>query len=461
MSDGLSRECEKLREQLPEHAEGKLGGRLRARVEKHLAQCARCAAELEQVRVVIQAVRGVPSEATPDDLVDRVRRAVRESAPAPPVPTQLWARVAVPVAVLTAVVAIGFALRVPGYRGPTRTAALKTEAAARGGAPAQPPFPGRRRSSAPPTIEIAEARQPEVMWQPREHTWTPRERDDASAADATSAASLERESPPAAVPSKQLGSAREGGPAAVEGRRATAPPGSVRVDGRSTGRVPQARVRGGEMGRAAEKAQPYAIRNHAKARGMPGGRGGSFSEPATQAEETAPPPFTAIAALRADEGRPRIVLDLGVDRPSPDEITVTLGRAGERRVLYRGVLVGALPVVLPSEEFGPGPTTVPITIESRTGRRDYVLFVPTMARLGESAPLAPVGRFEDKPVFDALADFSALTGLVVLAEEPLSDPFAGEIPPGPPAASLERLADSMGFEVEREGDLVLTLTHPR
>ena len=452
MSDGLSRECERLREHLPEHAEGKLGGRLRARVEKHLAQCARCAAELEQVRVVIQAVRGVPSEPTPDDLVDRVRRAVRERAPAQPVPTGLWARVAVPVAVLTAVVAIAFALRVPGYRGATRTAALKTEAAAPGRAPAQPPVPGRARSPAPPTIEIAEARQPQMMWQPREPMSTPRDRHDASAANATSAAPLERESPPAAAPSKQLGIAREGGPATDECPRGTAPPGPVR-GGRAGG--------GRSTGRAAEKAQPYAFRNHAEARGMAGGRGRSRSKPAAQAEETAPPPFAAIAALRAHEGRPRVVLDLGVDRPSPDEITVTLGGAGERKLLYRGVLVDARPVALPSEYLGPGPTTVPITIESRLGRRDYVLFLPTMARLGESAPLAPVGRFQDKPVFEALADFSALTGLVVLAEEPLSDTFAGEIPPGPPAASLERLADSMGFEVEREGDLVLTLTHPR
>jgi hypothetical protein len=460
MSDGLSRECKKLRERLPEYAEGKLGGRLRARMERHLAQCARCAAEVEEIRAVIEAVRAVPSEAVPEHLVARVRRAVHERASAPPAPGQLWTRVAVPVAALTALIAIGFALRSPSYRGAAPAKALKSEAAMRE-RPLAPPVPGRARPSRPPTIEIAEAPQPEVAWQADESEWMARGRDEAATADAATEAPAEREPPAAPAPSEAPPVAREGAPATLDAAKSVAPPAPVLAPDYHRGGAAQARPRSGGMTRGAKRAQPYALPGPAEEKARAGGAEGFAAGGAGREEEAPPPPFGAVAALHGIEGHRGVALHLGFDRPLAEEIAVTLGGPGERRLLYRGPSGEAQPIVLPAEGLGPGPAAVPVTIESQVGRRDYTLFVPTMARLGESAPSAPVGRFDDEPVFKVLADFSALTGIVVLAEEPLSATFAGQIPPGPPAASLESMAGSMGFEVKREGDLVLTLTHPR
>ena len=117
MSADLTRECEKLRERLPELAEGRLEGRVRARVERHVSGCARCAAEVDDLRTVIAAVRAVGPEETPEDLIPRVRRAAQERVPAPARAGLFWPRLAVPVALLTALMAMTFALRTPSKQG--------------------------------------------------------------------------------------------------------------------------------------------------------------------------------------------------------------------------------------------------------------------------------------------------------------------------------------------------------
>ena len=95
------------------------------------------------------------------------------------------------------------------------------------------------------------------------------------------------------------------------------------------------------------------------------------------------------------------------------------------------------------------------------GEGKYMLFLPTLARLGESSPQAPAGRWQKTEIKQALFDLSMFTGLVILAEEPLTAQLSGDIPPGTPADALQRLAAEAGFEVHREGAIAYTLTHLR
>ena len=84
MSARVPKQCERVREQLPEYADGSLVGAPKLAVERHLQTCARCTAELADVRAVIAAARAVPQEDPPEHLVAQVAGAVRRQAPAAP-----------------------------------------------------------------------------------------------------------------------------------------------------------------------------------------------------------------------------------------------------------------------------------------------------------------------------------------------------------------------------------------
>jgi hypothetical protein len=118
-------------------------------------------------------------------------------------------------------------------------------------------------------------------------------------------------------------------------------------------------------------------------------------------------------------------------------------------------------IPLTGDTIGAGPAAIPIGLRAGAASRDYVLFVPMMGRLGESAPVAPIGAYSGQSLEAVLAEFTALTGVVVLAERPLDVEMRGEIPRGKPGEALEQLAAEAGFEAHREGDLAYTLTHRR
>ena len=84
-----------------------------------------------------------------------------------------------------------------------------------------------------------------------------------------------------------------------------------------------------------------------------------------------------------------------------------------------------------------------------------------MVRLGETAKEAPAGSYRGEPLSQILAEFTALTGLVVLAEEPLSQAMHGEKPKGAPDAALEEIAARTGLEVQRTDEIVFNLSYPR
>ena len=152
MSSAVSKQCKKLRERLPEYAEGTLTGGARARLERHLASCAHCAHELAALQTVIRAVRATEPETVPDTLVPRVRRAVAAAAPAPAGAVSFWARLAVPVALATGLVAISFAFHASRLResarlaSPALTEAAPGEAAPHAGAQAGGPALSRHRA---------------------------------------------------------------------------------------------------------------------------------------------------------------------------------------------------------------------------------------------------------------------------------------------------------------------------
>jgi hypothetical protein len=177
--------------------------------------------------------------------------------------------------------------------------------------------------------------------------------------------------------------------------------------------------------------------------------------------EAAPiPSVSAALGLGQQEGRPALTLQLASEKPAA-EMSVYLGEEADRRLVWQGSSPPTAPLLLTAEHIGPAAAATPLTIEAGEERRDYLLFTPTLARLGEAAPSAPSGPYSGESVAQALAELTALTGLVVLAEKPLSQVLAGDRPGGPPDAALREIAARAGLEVERAGDLVFNLKHPR
>jgi len=172
------------------------------------------------------------------------------------------------------------------------------------------------------------------------------------------------------------------------------------------------------------------------------------------------PSLSAALGFGQYEGRPALTLQLASDKPVA-EMSVYLGDAAARRLVWHGSTPPTAPLVLTREQIGPAPAATSIAIESGGERRNYLLFTPTLARLGDVAESAPAGAYSGESVAQALAELTALTGLVVLAEEPLSQILSGDKPGGAPDAALQELAARVGLKVERAGDLVFNLKHPR
>lgn len=464
MSADLTRACEKLRERLPEYAEGRLEGRLRARVERHVSGCPRCAAEVEDLRTVIAAVRAVNPEETPEDLIPRVRRAAQERVPAPAGAGLFWARLAVPVAVLTVLVAASFALRAP-RQGAFVRGVGEMESAARMPAAAtakpkqlademggEPGIAIARKTEAPEGVSAGwagpVAEQPAPLRGTRE--------DKASSYPARPAAP-----PPAAASkaSEQLDTT-----ASVRDREA--------ARSFDTDVIAGARMGKGQPRAPAEGWPKEAVRGRAggAGRGTGGGMGGERA-PAAEAEGFArgceesaepaeAPPLSARVALVSGAGGKLIALQLAAEQPL-GEIMLRLGDASPQMYGWHGPARGPAYIPLTADTIGTGPAAIPIGLRAGEESRDYVLFVPMMARLGESAPAAPIGGYGGQSLEAVLAEFTALTGLVVLAEQPLDVKMTGEMPRGKPGEALEQVAAEAGFEAHREGDIVYTLTHRR
>jgi len=133
---------------------------------------------------------------------------------------------------------------------------------------------------------------------------------------------------------------------------------------------------------------------------------------------------------------------------------------GARRLLWQGRGGEIAPIHLSAEQLGEGPAAIPLEIESAGRVRRYVLFIPTMSRLGEIAPQAPRASYRGESLASTLADLSALTGLVILAEPPLDAKVRGELVDMTPGDALSLLAAFGERKVEFQNDAVATLTRP-
>jgi hypothetical protein len=492
------RECEKLRERLPEYADGSLAGPARARVERHLGRCPRCAAEVDDLRTVLRAVHSVAPDEVPEDLLRRVRQAVRERAPAPAGLPRLWPRIAVPVAAAVAVVAVTFALRAPRESlrmaaAPQRAMARGEHPSARGGARGGAARGGGGAGrAARRSVVIAEATEdarhdrsehlggpnlgPKESAAPRDQVGLPagepaeKHRLLYSEADRTDATALHAAPGPSGAP-RPPATPEEPSPQSLE-REGTAGGGLGGLGGGGSGRG--AGLRGGDRA-GVLPAEKSATHQGSARRGGPRGdqvargplerRIGADREDALAAaselEEVVPTPsLSAALGFAQYEGRPALTLQLASDKPAA-EVSVYFGDAADRRLVWQGSSPPTAPLLLTAEHIGPAAAATPVTIEAGEERRDYRLFTPTLARLGEAAASAPSGPYSGESVAQALAELTALTGLAVLAEEPLSQVLDGDRPGGSPDAALQEIAARAGLEVERAGDLVFNLKHPR
>jgi len=188
--------------------------------------------------------------------------------------------------------------------------------------------------------------------------------------------------------------------------------------------------------------------------------GGLAAASEATAEAAGAPPVFARATLVKGAGQSMIALVVASGAPT-DTITLRLAGGPARSYEWRSAGTRPATIPLPLDKIGAGPASVPVEVTSSAGKRDYILFVPAMSRLGEVAPSAPVASYQAAPLRTVLSDLSKMTGLVILAEEPLDGEVKGGIPRGTPAASLRKLGEASGFEVEAQGDLVFTLTHRR
>jgi hypothetical protein len=158
----------------------------------------------------------------------------------------------------------------------------------------------------------------------------------------------------------------------------------------------------------------------------------------------------------ADEG-PGFKLAFGAGK-AVDNMSVVADTPHGREVLWQGKPEQATTVMLTRRHFGAGPAVIPIAIEFDSTQRRYVLFVPMLKRLGETAGGPPTGVYTGQSLRQVLADFSALTGLVLLAEEPLDKSVKGRLPQGETDAVLAEVAEQVGLQVQREDGLLRNLT---
>lgn len=413
MSSGVSKECERLREQLPEYAEGTLTGGPRARLERHLASCPHCAQELAALHTVIRAVRATTPEMVPDTLVPRVRRAVAEAIPAPPGAVSFWARLAVPVALATGLVAISFAFHASRLR----------------------------ESATVPRPALTEA--------------APDEAGPYAGARAGGEAPLRRQAKVEAAPEARKEMAGVAGPVAP-----------ALTEGEESGPPPDRRSQSADSFFAdAERlpSQPPAPRGPC---GRPTGKGGAADR--AQAERAKAVLGAAPSATPSLPASSRISLARGADGPALslrvhteahlESVVIHAEIGGARRLLWQGHGGEIAPIRLSAEQLGAGPAAVPLEIESAGRVRRYVLFIPTMSRLGETAPRAPHASYRGEPLASALSDLSALTGLVILAEPPLDAKVKGELGDMTPEEALRLLAAFGERKAEFENGVVATLT---
>ena len=448
--------CDRIRERLPEFADGALAGRALARLQHHLSSCPRCRAEVDDLRALLRAARSVGLDDIPPNLIPDIQRAVRRAAPGPAPARAPWLRIALPASAAVGLIALALALRTPPratttamLRGPAESPPTGAVIAGRGPRAGRAGGgPGPRSLAAAPSAPRPEA---EAIEQPPRPT--PPVPTEIAQAPPSATMGLQRD---------MMSPAEKSAASADAGKAAPAPPGprgpSARDLGRAAGHPgPRSRAPRGSPYPYRPRGEPPARREPQGPTGAPAAEGAVLSDTALQLESHPPAfAFTPTVGLARLEGRPAICLQFAPGQPTGD-VAVMAGRAEKRRTLFQGRAEQMPQFVLSAADLGPGPSALPITIQSQTGARSYLLFAPTTARLGEVAPSAPVGRYTNRPAAEALADFSALTGLILLVQEPLEGTVSGDLPTGSPQSALQELASRLGLQASPQGEAAFLL----
>jgi hypothetical protein len=157
----------------------------------------------------------------------------------------------------------------------------------------------------------------------------------------------------------------------------------------------------------------------------------------------------------------QLTITLAPGAAAEDAALVSQQPDGHPVLLWRGRLTETVTVPIPAGSLGSGPASIPLVLESQLGRRQYLLFLPVLSRLGQTAPSLPAMRYNGEPLGSVLGQLSALSGLVLLVEGPLDQPVSGELPAEDPSAALTRLAAEAGFAMDSEGEILRTLTRTK
>ncbi len=493
MSDTVSRQCRQIRERLPEYAEGRLSGESRTAVERHLAECGRCTQEVAELRAVLSALRAIPAEAPPDSLVPGVRRAVarhvaasRRTAPRP-----FWARIAIPAAAATGLLAVvlGYRLMEQGFTPRSMSGAVKSE---RRAAPRAQPSPPAASAPAQAPTEVAPPPAP-VPWEPfRDLDTAPRPspakpptfapppapKEETAAAKPADLSPPTREFDLAGDRAEERADGAKGrsdqpAPAVLQssGPPAPAPPAGAAQAAqpkqeRIVGAMEQSRdsrtTRRGEPNQVSDA--PYRAgasrpdRSGRKVAGRDAQRRGQTASGLDKAASSlaAASRTQAPASARVILTREGNQLALAVQLDSwPQGETVEV-KTGDHD-LWRGAPAGPQRIVVSLESKDGRPQILPITLTSPSGSRSYTLFAPPFSLLGRQSGPA-VRRYRNTPLSKVLADLSAKGGLVLLVEGGLDREVNGELALDTPKAAVETLAKYGGYAVRTDDLLVYTLT---
>ena len=491
MSDTVSRQCRRLREWLPEYAEGRLSGEPRAAVEQHLVECGRCTQEVAALRAMLSALRAIPAEAPPDSLVPGVRRAVarhvaasRRHAPRP-----FWARIAVPAAAATGLLAVvlGYRIMEQGYSPKSMGSAMEVRRQASAPRPQPAPPVTSAPVEAPTQVELqapaaGAAEAPAVAKPPRATATPPAlvfapppapRKDNAAKPSASPLLDLPRGSSEERTAAAK-GRSDQPAPAALQSSSPPAPAPQV------AGGRPVAEAKSEAVGAAAEPSRDSVMSRRGKPNQASGGpwRSGRFRSdrqvrkghgragrefgPTAGGSAKAAPRLAAAARVQAPASA-RVILTregnqlaLAVQLDSwPQGETVEV-KTGDQE-LWRGAPAGPQRIVVSLEGKDGRPQTLPITLTSPSGSRSYTLFAPPFALLGQQSGPA-VRRYHNTPLSKVLADLSAKGGLVLLVEGGLDREVNGELALDTPKAAVDTLAKYAGYIVRTDDLLVYTLT---
>ncbi len=440
----LPRECKKVRERLPEFVEGALGERERARVEQHLASCARCSAELADLRTVLSSLRGVAPDPVPPHLVESIRQAVRRSAPTAREPAYRWARLVVSSAAVGLVLAMALAFHFTQGSGLVdKTAVKKTAKRYERVAKVEEPASVAARHGGE---ELAFAPSSGPRAETQESAARPGrlagEEERFGAAPNPAPEKAEKAAPVVSPVCDSEGLSRERSVQRPYRRYC-----GIRAHG--TRQPPAKQTQGGE---------PGADRSVSASAARKGGPAAYFVGVPKAARAALP--VTASVEVSKENGGLSVIL---TPQGAPvEDLSLAVERAeGVRRVLWSGRLAKTVRVELPGDMLGPGPGTLGLTIQAKGGQKRHALFFPVLSRIGETAPLVPPARYQGEMLGEVLARLSTLSGLVLLAETPLDRPVYGELAGGDPDVVLSGLAADAGMRVKAEGEVVriLALAH--